>query len=168
MRTETKIIKIYNFDELSKDIQKNLIEKEKEYQLNAYCENFLLEDMEEEAKRLLQKYFGDKATFKKVYYDFSYCQGSGAMIEFNLIYYNKHVTIKHDSNLYYHENTFKIIENYGEELTEKQYNQLEKKIYFMNVELKDTGYNLIDEPYTDEDIIDLLKENEYTEDGEIY
>lgn len=168
MRTETKIIKIYNFDELSKDIQKNLIEKEKEYQLNAYCECFLLEDMQEEARRLLDKNFGDKATFKAVYYDLSYCQGSGAMIEFDLIYYNKHVTIKHDSNLYYHENTFKIIENYGEELTKKQYKQLKDKIYSINKEFAKAGYNFIDEPCTDEDIIELLKENEYTADGEIY
>lgn len=167
MRTETKTIKIYNFDELSKDIQERLIEKEKEYQLDAYCECFLLEDMQEEAKRLLQKYFGDKAAFKKVYYDLSYCQGSGAMIEFDLIYYNKHVTIKQYGH-YYHENSFTIIENYREELTEKQYNQLEKKIYFMNVELKKAGYNFIDEPYTNEDIIDILKENEYTKDGGIY
>ena len=54
MRTETKIIKIYKFDELSKDIQENLIEKEKEYQLDAYCECFLLEDMQEEAKSYLK------------------------------------------------------------------------------------------------------------------
>ena len=167
MRTETKIIKIYKFDELSKEIQKRLIEEAKEYQLEAYCENFLLEDMEEEAKRLLQKYFGDKATFKKVYYDLSYCQGSGAMIEFDLIYYNKHVTIKQYGH-YYHENSFTIIENYGEELTEKQYKQLKDKIYSINIEFAKAGYNLIDEPCTDEDIIELLKENEYTADGGIY
>lgn len=168
MRTETKIIKIYKFDELSKEIQQELIEKEIEEQANIYCETFLLEDMQEEAKRLLQKYFGDKATFKEVYYDLSYSQGSGAMIEFDLIYYNKHVTIKHDSNLYYHENTFKIIENYGEELTEKQYEQLKSKIYWVNKELAKAGYNFIEWRETEEEAREFLQENEYTEDGEIY
>lgn len=168
MRTETKVIKIYKFDELSKDIQEKLIEKEKKYQLDVYCECFLLEDMQEEAKRLLQKYFGDKATFKEVYYDLSYCQGSGAMIEFDLIYYNKHVTIKHDSNLYYHENSFTIIESYGEELTEKQYKQLKSKIYWVNKEFTKAGYNFIEWRETEEEAREFLQENEYTEDGEIY
>lgn len=167
MRTETKVIKIYKFDELSKDIQENLIEKEKEYQLNAYCENFLLEDMEEEAKRLLQKYFGDRATFKAVYYDLSYCQGSGAMIEFDLIYYNKHVTIKQYGH-YYHENSFTIIENYGEELTEKQYEQLKSKIYWVNKEFAKAGYNFIEWRETEEEAREFLRENEYLEGGIIY
>lgn len=167
MRTETKIIKIYKFDELSKEIQERLIEEEKEYQLEAYCENFLLEDMQEEAKRLLQKYFGDKATFKAVYYDLSYCQGSGAMIEFELIYYNKHVTIKQYGH-YYHENSFTIIENYKEELTEKQYKQLKDRIYWINKEFAKAGYNFIKWRETEEEVREILRENEYTEDGEIY
>lgn len=167
MRTETKTIKIYNFDELPKDIQQELIEKEIEAQANIYCECFLLEDMEEEARRLLQKYFGDKATFKKVYYDLSYCQGSGAMIEFDLIYYNKHVTIE-QYGLYYHENSFTIIENYGEELTEKQYEQLKSKIYWVNKEFAKAGYNFIEWRETEEEAREFLQENEYLEGGIIY
>lgn len=167
MRTKTKVIKIYNFDELPKDIQQELIEKEIEEQANIYCETFLLEDMQEEARRLLDKYFGDKATFKAVYYDLSYCQGSGAMIEFDLIYYNKHVTIKQYGH-YYHENSFTIIENYGEELTEKQYEQLKSKIYWINKEFTKAGYNFIKWRETEEEAREFLQENEYTEDGEIY
>ena len=167
MRTETKTIKIYKFDELSKEIQQKLIEKDLEEQANIYCETFLFEDMKEEAKRLLQKYFGDKATFKNVYYDLSYCQGSGAMIEFDLIYYNKHVTIKQYGH-YYHENSFTIIENYGEELTEKQYEQLKSKIYWINKEFAKAGYNFIKWRETEEEAREFLQENEYTADGEIY
>lgn len=165
MRTETKTIKIYDFDELSKDIQENLIEKEKEYQLDAYCECFLLEDMQEEAKRLLQKYFGDKATFKKVYYDLSYRQGSGAMIEFDLTYYNIYIKVRQYGH-YYHECSFDL--DWWGYLGDYRRNKLKEKIIKMNLELKKIGYDLIDEPYTDEDVIDILKENEYTEGGEIY
>lgn len=168
MRTETKTIKIYNFDELSKEIQQELIKKEIEEQAEVYCETFLLEDMQEEARRLLDKNFGDKATFKGVYYDLSYCQGSGAMIEFDLIYYNKHVTLKHSSNLYCHAYTFSIIENYGEELTEKQYEQLEKKVYFINKKLEKAGYNFIEWRETEEEAREFLRENEYLENGAIY
>lgn len=165
MRTETKVIKIYKFDELSKEIQQELIEKEIEEQANIYCETFLLEDMQEEAKRLLHKYFGDKATFKKVYYDLSYRQGSGAMIEFDLTYYNIDIKIRQYGH-YYHECSFDM--DWCGYLGEYRQNKLKEKIIEMNLELKKIGYDLIEKPYTDEDIIDLLKENEYTEDGEIY
>lgn len=96
MRTETKTIKIYNFDELSEEIKQKLIEKEIEYQHELYCEDFLESDMEYKANELLKKYFkNNNATLKKVYYALSYCQGDGAMFEFDLYYYNKHVSIKH-------------------------------------------------------------------------
>lgn len=169
MRIEVKEIKIFEFDELSKEIQEKLLKKEMQNQLELYCQDCLKEDMEEKAKELLQENFGDKATLKDVYYDLSYCQGSGAMIEFDLIYYNKHLAIIHDDNLYCHENTFKIIEEYNEELTEKQYNQLEKKIYTINVMLKKIGYKLIENEYFfKENALEDLKTNEYLENGEIY
>ena len=57
--------KIYNFDELSKEIQEKLIEKEKENQKELIIECFLLEEMQEKAKELLQEneYFLNGETY---------------------------------------------------------------------------------------------------------
>lgn len=158
------IQKIYNFHELDKNIQEELIEKEKERQKESFCEVFLLEEMEEKAKILLQQYFGEKASFKKVYYSLNYCQGDGAMIEFELKYYNKRVQIKHHG-YNYNENAFLLYES---ELTEKQEKQLKEKIVKMNYELSQYGYILIEANYSDEEIIEILSENEYFKNGEIY
>ena len=95
MRTKTKTIKIYNFDELSEDIRQKLIEKEIEYQHEAYCEDFLESDMRYKATELLKKYFkNNNAELKNVYYSLSWSQGDGAMFTFDLYYYNKHVQIQ--------------------------------------------------------------------------
>lgn len=166
MRTETKVIKIYNFDELSEDIKRKLIEKEIEYQHEAYCEDFLESDMKYKANELLKKYFkNNNATLKKVYYNLSYCQGDGAMFEFDLYYYNKHVQIQHYGH-YYHKYSFIIADNY--ELTEKQENQLKEKILKMFEDFEDYGWGLIDYRITEAEAIEILQENEYLEDGTIF
>ena len=160
--------KIYNFHELDKNIQEELIEKEKKHQKESFCEVFLLEEMEEKAKILLQQYFGEKASFKKVYYSLNYYQGDGAMIEFELIYYNKLIFINHNNGRYYHENSY-CIEYLGcDFLTDNQEKQLKEKIVKMNYELSQYGYILIDADCSDEEIIEILSENEYFKNGEIY
>ena len=161
--------KIYNFNELSKEIQEKLIEKEKQYQKEAYCEDFLFEDMEEKAKELLQKYFKDKAVFSKIHYSLGYCQGDGAMIEFEVEYYGKLIYVKHDNYCrYYHEKSFCLEYPNYDYLTDKQEEKLKEKIYNMNYELAQYGYSCIEHEYCDEDIIYLLQENEYFENGERY
>lgn len=157
-----KIIKkynIYEFNELKEEIQKELIEKEAERQANDFCEWFLEELMQEEAENILEEKLG-KNTCKnvRILYDLSYCQGSGAMVEFTtyLEYINKKIklftekelelfekygsTIKvyHSNNYYYHENSFSIdtlaldysvdYAFYNEEITENKKNKLEQKI----------------------------------------
>lgn len=165
MRTETKTIKIYNFNELSEDVKRKLIEKEIEEQHELYCEDWLLIDMEEKAKELLKKYFkNNNAELKNVYYSLSYCQGDGAMFEFDLYYYNKHVTIKH-SGYYYHSRSF-IVDTW--ELTEKQEEQLEEKVLKMFEEFEEYGWDLVDYRITEAEAIEILQENEYLEDGTIY
>lgn len=78
-------IKVLQFKELDKEVQEKLIEKEMESQTDMYMENSLIDDMEYEAEELLTKHFGDKNfDFKKVYYDLSCSQGSGAMIVYNV------------------------------------------------------------------------------------
>lgn len=156
--------KIYKFNELSKEIQEKLIEKEKQFQIDSYCNHFLLEDMEEKARELLQKYFNQNATFKNVCYSLAYNQGDGAMIEFELIYYNKPVTIRHAGH-YYHERSFQIC---SYELTDKQHKQLKEKVYKINCEIAKFGYDAIENCCPDEEIVILLEDNEYFENGELY
>ena len=165
MRTEIQEIKIYNFNELNKDIQKKLIEKEIEYQNTAYIEDCLYYDMEEKAQELLNKYFkNNNAILKNIYYSLSYCQGDGAMFEFELNYYNKTVKIKHDGH-YYHKYSF-IIDSW--ELSEKQEKQLKEKILKMFTDFESYGWELVDYRISEAEAIEILQENEYTENGSIY
>lgn len=165
MEVITKKYDVYNFNELSKEIQKKLIEKEIQDQHEFYIDNYLFEDMQEEAKKLLQKYFkNNKTEFKMVYYDLDYCQGRGAMIEFNLYYYNKYIKIKHYGN-YEHERSF-IIDSW--DLTRKQEEQLYNKIVMMNQELVKIGDNLINYTIPEDEAIDFLSEVKYLKDGTIF
>lgn len=131
-----KKIKLYKFNELEKEIQDKLVEKEKELEYESFCEWQLEDLMEEESKDLLKQYFNN-ATFNKVYYDLSYSQGCGSMIEFTIniedinnkyhILTNEElryiqdkgiineIKIYHNDNLYYHEYTFSIdyYDNFG-------------------------------------------------------
>lgn len=167
METITKTFNIYNFNELSKEIQKKVIEREKENIRELEIEDFLKDEMEFYAEQLLSENFGDKAIFKNVYYDLSYCQGSGAMIEFDLNYCGKDVEIRHNPYChYYHENSFEVIEN-DKELTKKQYETLKEKIYNINKELAKLGYEFIEEDRTSQ-AIEQLKDCMFYENGNIY
>lgn len=74
---------IYNYDELSEDVKQKLLEKERENQLESYCEFCLYEDMKYQADIYLNEYFNN-GKVNDVYYDLSYCQGSGSMIAFTI------------------------------------------------------------------------------------
>ena len=191
-------IEIYNFDELSKDIQEKLIEKRQDDDYNFYCDFELEKDMEDIAKNLLNEYFKG-AIFKQVFYDLSCRQGSGSMIEFTISLedinkkykaltkkeINKvsnlgytQINVYHNDNLYYHENTFDVeyqdytvYDNNLEKIQEKIDNMLEnfkKDIYDMNCELTKQGYILLDEVSTRETAIYSLREYEYFKDGTIF
>lgn len=167
METITKAYNIYNFDELSKDVQQKVIEKESENLKELEIEDFLKEEMEFYAQQLLEENFGDKATYKRVLYDLDYCQGDGAMIEFDLVYYGKSLSIKHDKYChYYHAKSFEIVE-LDKELTKKQHDELCKKIYNINKELEKLGYEFIEEDRADA-AIEQLKDCMFYENGNIY
>ena len=167
MQTITKTFNIYEFDELSKEIQQALIEKEAERIRESEIESFLKEEMEFYAQQLLTENFGEKAIFRGVHYVLNYCQGDGAMIEFDLVYYGKSLSIKHDNYChYYHEKSFEVIEN-DKELTELQYNTLKEKIISINKKLADYGYQFIEEDRT-APAIEELKNCMFYENGDIY
>ena len=164
MEIITKKYNIYNFEELSEEVQKNLIEQEKENIYNSYIDCCLYEEMKEKARSILYKNFGNKATLKNVYYSLSYCQGDGAMMEFELYYYNKFVKIHH-SGFYYHSRSF-TIDTY--DLTEKQEEQLKQKIIAMNEELENYGWHLINWEPESAEAIENLQQNKYLQDGSIF
>lgn len=119
--------KIYNFNELTEEVQEKLIENEREQILNDYIYYYLEDDMIDEGKKLLNEYLNG-AILDSVKYDLSYSQGSGAMIEFTINFedinkiYNivsdeelrfitdksiiNDIEVKHNDNMYYHEYTF--------------------------------------------------------------
>lgn len=165
MRIIVEEKKVFNFNELSQDIQDKVIEGSKVSQYDDYCDLYLKDDMEEKAKELLKKYFGKKATFKKVLYDLSYCQGSGAMIEFDLLYYGQDIEVV-NSGMYTHERSFTT---YFVNLSDTRYKQLTDKIVSMNIELGKYGYDLLEDCNdSNTTIISELSTNEYYEDGTLY
>lgn len=165
MKTITKTFNIYEFDELSKEIQEELIQKEEENIRQIDIEEFLKEEMSNLAELLLEENFGEKAIFRNVYYDLGYHQGCGAMIEFDLNYCGKDVEIRHSPYChYYHERSFEII---SDNLTEKQENKLKEKIIKINEQLTKYGYQYIEEDRT-EQAIECLKDCMFYENGEIY
>lgn len=122
-------INVYKFDELEKDVQEKLIEVQEQDDYQFYLDYELDCDMNDIAQHLLEESFKG-AEYKHVYYDLSFSQGSGAMIEFDIdlkdinskykmlskkeitrlenIRFNTEVRVYHNDNLYYHENTFDV------------------------------------------------------------
>jgi len=183
-----KKIKLYKFNELEKDIQDKLVEKEKELEYESFCEWQLEDLMEEESKDLLKQYFNN-ATFNKVYYDLSYSQGSGSMIAFTINIKdinNKYhilsdeeleiiqkydlisdIEIIHDNSLYQHEYTFKIscysdftMDIYNEDI-KYEYKDFKEKDYTNMIQKIENLINNYNKHYTDSQFIkDIINMNE--------
>ena len=128
MRKVTKEYEVYKFNELEKDVQEEVLKRYTKSEHDFYIDNELYDDMVELAKDSLQNYFKG-AKYNNIYYDLSYAQGSGAMIEFNIdlkdlnnkykmltdeevkkcsdIGYTN-IKVYHNDSHYYHERTFDI------------------------------------------------------------
>lgn len=185
MRTIEKTI--YNFNELEKEIQEKLIKEEKECSFNSYMECCFHDDMVDKATELVNNYFGNSSNFVDTYYSLSYCQGDGAMIEFDIDIKdlnNKYkvftddeveflkqkdvintIRVRHNNNFYYHEYTFGIDHDY--------YNDWEFEDIKDDFNITEDGFNTLwdrfdkltddsDKHYTDsefiKDIIGMNKE----------
>ena len=187
-------INIYEFKELDKKIQERLIEDMAEIQEDDYYRTQLYNDIKDYACKLLRDNFKD-SLFLDVYYDLSYGQGSGAMIEFNInieALNNKYkmltkkeiekieetgfttISIKHVGN-YYHALSFDIdytfyIDN-SDKLQEKLDKMIEKfkeDIIDINEQVTKKGYEFMDFVSDRETLIDILEENKYLKNGTIY
>ena len=164
-------VNVYKYEDLDKEIQEKLLDKEIEEQLECYCEDCLYDDMENTGRDLLMKTFNvsyedTDNMLRKVYYSLGYCQGDGAMMCFNINIdvlnkrynlYNEEemrlikdkdliscIKVYHSDNLYYHEYTFDIDynDNFG---------------YYDYEDIKD-DYNISEEEYKEmeEKIVNLL------------
>lgn len=162
MREVIKKFTIYEFKELDQNIQEKLIEEEQQQIVENYCTYCLYEELEEKAKELLKKNFKN-AELNNIYYDFSYSQGDGVCLEFDLVYFNKDISIKQEGR-YTHERSFTI---WGD-ITEKQEDKLVEKIININRELKKYGYNLIESVATRESAILSLEEFDFLKNGDIF
>lgn len=170
MEIKTRTYNVYKYDELEEEVKDEILNKEIENEFEIFCDFELENMMQEKAIELLKKYFKDNAKFENVYYDLSYSQGSGCMIEFDLKYYGLDIEIKHYGH-YNHERSFEIHENYYNEfcLSDKRYNTLEEKIIEMNKELKNYGYEIIENrEYFKENALERIKEYVYLQDGSIF
>ena len=168
MKEVTKTYEVYNFNELDKEVREKLIEQKTQECQNDYCEYFLPDDMTYYAEELLKKYFGEKAKLIDVHYDLSYCQGSGAMIEFELEYYGKNIKIKHNRGSYCNAYTFILDYADYEYLSEKREEQLKDKIVTMNRELEKYGYEIIDYENFKNPAEEMLEEEMFLENGEVF
>ena len=168
MKEVVKKFVVYNFNELSEKTQRKLLEKEVDYCINSYCENWLENDLETKAEILLKENFGENAELIDVVYDLGYCQGCGAMIEFNLKYYNCNARVKHFGR-YYHELSYEVeYPDCEQGLNEAREKQLKAKIENMNEELTKYGYSLIDyNNFIDEARMNL-EEQYFLKDGTVF
>ena len=123
MKNITKKINIYKFEELKEEVKEKVKEKRKKELEEDFLKFALYELMWDKANKLLKENFGEKAKIIDVYYDLDYAQGSGAMIAFELNYYNIDIIVRHRGN-YYHEYTFCLKYNDYEYLGEKREKQL--------------------------------------------
>lgn len=187
-------INIYDFKELDKKIQERLIEDEAELQEDDYYRTQLYSDIKGYACKLLRDTFKD-SLFLDVYYDLSYGQGSGAMIEFNInieALNDKYkmltkkeiekiaetgfttISVKYVEN-YYHALSFDIdytfyIDN-SDKLQEKLDKMMEKfkeDIIDINEQLTKKGYEFMDFVSDRETLINILEENKYLKNGTVY
>ena len=190
-------INIYDFKELDEKIQERLIEDEAENQADIYYETLLNNDMQDYACKLLRDNFKD-SLFVDVYYDLSYGQGSGAMIEFDInieALNNKYkmltkkeiekieetgfttISVKHWGN-YCHALSFDIdyqdytfyIDNFDktQEKLNKMIEKFKEDIIDMNEQLTKKGYEYMDFVSDRETLIDILEENKYLKNGTVY
>ena len=165
MRVQIDTYNVYNFDELSEDVQEKVLDK--------FRENrdlpFLSEDLSE---YLAEKLKDNKITYKEmpeVFYSLSYCQGDGVMFE-GTVYWKSYTAKIKQSGHYYHYNS-KNIELFStktdKEASDKVYQQFNDIYVDMCKELEKYGYEQIDYALSEKAIKETIDANEYefTENG---
>lgn len=157
-----KTINLYTFDELSKDVQEEVLQH---FRNTDECE-YLSDDMEYYFEELAKEY-KISVINSKIYYSLSYCQGDGAMVAGEFEWNGYSIKVKH-VGMYCHERSTNI-EMYKDEndismdADIEVYKDFEENVYIpMCKELARYGYDCIDTHNSDENLIEMIDANGYT------
>lgn len=181
---KTKLIKLYEYSELSEKAQSKALRNFRE---NGFDDYSLQVDLDNELETLLAEHGiqairdlkGYETKWGKLYYSLSNCQGDGVMFEGVFSFPTEtekeggqwkryEVTVKHSGH-YYHSNS-KTIEvqedatHTNSEAVEKEFEAVYQKICD---QLEKRGYEIIDDMQSEAYFIEQCNANEYTfrEDG---
>jgi hypothetical protein len=159
MRVQTDTYNVYKFDELTKEVQDEVLQRERENIDYPFLGEDLQTELEQQLKDNKIKY--DEAP--KVLYILGYCQGDGAMFE-GTIYWKSYTANVKQSGHYYHFNS-KSIELYStktdKEASDKVYQQFNDMYVDICKELEKTGYEYIEYATSNKAIIEMIDANEW-------
>jgi len=159
MRIQTDSYKVYNFDELERDIQEKVLNKFRENE-DFPC---MSEDLSYELETLLKIYKIKYNDTPKLYYSLSYSQGDGVMFE-GTVYWKSYVAIIKQSGHYYHYNS-KEIELFSiktdKDASEKVYKEFNGIYVDICQKLEKIGYDNIDYILDEKNITENIEANEY-------
>ena len=155
MKKITKTYELYEFKELEQEIKDKSIEKQAEQEYDFFCDNILYNEMLFLTEEKIKNNFNGAFDIN-IYYDLSYCQGSGTCSEFKIsladlqkkynIFTKKDIKsiiedsgdledilmiIKHSDNFYCHARSFVIEYSdflYYNDLLLDIFEELEKKV----------------------------------------
>lgn len=182
---QTKTYTVYTFDELSPEAQQRAI---KEYHDNDDMP-FLADDMNEYAHELIEannikldkteigtdyakRNWNNFSEKYRCFFDLSYSQGDGAIIELEGQWKKYRVTVKQRGNYSTPSHctiTLEHLDNPDKEVPEKAIEQFTKLYEAMCDELKKRGYREIEHQASDEYISEILRSNNcfYTAKGKV-
>lgn len=165
-------VKLYKFNELSKEVKEKLIEKEAKYEAEFYMENFLYDDLKEEAKMKLNSIFKN-VKINSILYDFSYSQGSGLLIEFEADWLNGfHFEVKQNPNNWHYTYCKNFVVDFEGYFSTKDKIDIKQIIESANEEIYEYGDSQINaEEYFKKIAEEKLEEDEeesYLENGDIF
>ena len=151
----TKTIQLYTIDELAPAVRDKVLAK---FRVDDECE-YLPDDLRYKAEELIKE-AGIKGDLGRIYYSLSWSQGDGVMFEGSFEWEGYSVVIRH-SGRYYHEYS-KTFEWVGDvEPTEAKEREFDLIYVRICGELTRYGYDVIDTAQSDENLIDMIKANDY-------
>jgi len=160
MKTITKEITVYAFEELTQEAKDRAREKYNEQEEFTFLQDDLREYIHEELTE--RGYTHDELT---PLYDLSSTQGSGLMFEGTVYDKKGNVYTIKNSGHYTHEKSTDI-EGFNEstgEYKEIDTEKWEEEVYIPICKIvRDRGYDIIDYTYSEENFIEMCEANEYT------
>ncbi len=156
---KTKTINLYTFDELSSVVQDKVIAKFRNENEHDFLGEYMLDMLDQNIKD-----YGITAIDRHVGYMLTNCQGDGAMFYGRYSWKDYTITIK-QTGRYTHSHS-KIIEMVNTDTDvdapEDAYKAFEAIYQTVCRELERAGYAAIDAENSEESIVEMIKDNEYT------